>query len=408
MSPRLLRSGKVFTTINTIESNANNSYVSIIDDLEMSDDDSLKSQSVIITDLQDKLAIADYELKALQESVDAYKQREKDHLYRIEMLQIKHDGLSVINLELKFLLEKMTTMKPVQVACSSASTQSTPTPGVLVQGVCAAASNDTEDVLGADELVMIQANGKDESAVQSVPMDDGVRDIPRIAAARRTKADNGPVSGARTRVLLLADDHGRGAARIIQDQMGSSCEVLSIFKPGATMEEVLEDVGRLCAGFSYGDYVVVMAGLNNVLRNVAPNFKVINRRLMQARRTNIILATIPYCSRDAELNTSIYSYNSMFYNYITSNIKKSFLYLDVNTVIRSNDIVRNSIHLNKNGIYKLYKCVCSNMQAFKPNINSFVNFNNLIELQTENSLQNCECPNVLENFRSEFVQLHVN
>ena len=398
MSPRLLRSRKPLTIINKVERNANNSYISIMDDLEISDDDSLKSQSQIITDLQDKLAIADYELSTLRECLDAQKQREIDHLHQIEVLQVKHDDLSIINLELKLLLEKMTTTRPVQVACGSASAQTTP--GVPVQGLCAAASNDMEEVLESDECLVFETGEWDDSAVPDVEHVHGV------ALGRPTGMDSEPAS--RPRMLLLADDHGRGAARVIRDRMGSSHEVLSIFKPGATIEEVLADVGRLCAGFSHCDCVVVVAGLNNVLRNVSPNFKVINRRLMQVRHTNIILSSIPYCNRNAVLNTSIYNFNSMFYNNITNNINKPFLYVDVNAVIGSSDIVKNGIHLNKYGMHKLYNYISSNVQAFKPNINTFVNYKNLIELQRDNSLQNSKRPDVSENFRIKHLSLPVN
>ena len=98
----------------------------------------------------------------------------------------------------------------------------------------------------------------------------------------------------------------------------------------------------------------------------------------------------------------------MFYNNITNNINKPFLYVDVNAVIGSSDIVKNGIHLNKYGMHKLYNYISSNVQAFKPNINTFVNYKNLIELQRDNSLQNSKRPDVSENFRIKHLSLPVN
>ena len=78
---------------------------------------------------------------------------------------------------------------------------------------------------------------------------------------------NEDLGNGATRILLLADSQGRQCSSILSTIMGLRCDVMGLVKPNAGFEEVVQDVVKLSGGFNKKDFVIVIAGTNNVLRN---------------------------------------------------------------------------------------------------------------------------------------------
>lgn len=73
----------------------------------------------------------------------------------------------------------------------------------------------------------------------------------------RTKYDKNSV---KHRVLLLADETGRGLRNILQKRLGDEYQVTSSLKPYASLEHVLSNTYVQCQEFTKLDYVIVLAG----------------------------------------------------------------------------------------------------------------------------------------------------
>jgi len=69
-------------------------------------------------------------------------------------------------------------------------------------------------------------------------------------------------SQQKKKILFLADSHGRYCGEKLQNSLGNSYEVCTIFKPNAKLEQVIEDVENLTKNFSLEDTVIIQAGTN--------------------------------------------------------------------------------------------------------------------------------------------------
>lgn len=62
------------------------------------------------------------------------------------------------------------------------------------------------------------------------------------------------------RVLLLADETGRGLRNILQKRLGEAYQVTSVLKPYASLVHVLSNSHIQCQNFTKLDYVIILAG----------------------------------------------------------------------------------------------------------------------------------------------------
>jgi hypothetical protein len=60
------------------------------------------------------------------------------------------------------------------------------------------------------------------------------------------------------KIVLLGGSHGRGMGPMLQENLGSSFEVYSIFKPSAPPAKVVEDVGKLSKDFTKQNHIVML------------------------------------------------------------------------------------------------------------------------------------------------------
>ena len=107
------------------------------------------------------------------------------------------------------------------------------------------------------------------------------------------------------------------------------------------------------------------------------------------KNTNAIIASVPYSKYDSRLNASIYRFNCELYSAITK-IRKELLYIDVNSVLESNDLSKYTAYLNNSGRARLFRCVSEKILKFNPNINNSVNLSNIIRVQCGNNYKSSD------------------
>lgn len=71
----------------------------------------------------------------------------------------------------------------------------------------------------------------------------------------------------RNRIIILADDQGKNMQRTLQTIIGDRYQITCVWKPGATMQKVLDSGKEDIKTLGAKDYVVVLCGLNETLPN---------------------------------------------------------------------------------------------------------------------------------------------
>lgn len=77
---------------------------------------------------------------------------------------------------------------------------------------------------------------------------------------KNTDADS---NNRKCRVVVFSDEHGRGIPKILQKLLGHDFQVMSIIKPNASLNQILECCDIICKDFTDFDYVVFLAGSND-------------------------------------------------------------------------------------------------------------------------------------------------
>lgn len=94
------------------------------------------------------------------------------------------------------------------------------------------------------------------------------------------------------KVIILADEQGRGLQASLQKLLGTNYKVFSYFKPGASSGDILDDVNVLTKEFTKEDYLIILAGKND--RNPRESSSILFYNLSKTKHTNVIVSEIPY------------------------------------------------------------------------------------------------------------------
>jgi len=71
-------------------------------------------------------------------------------------------------------------------------------------------------------------------------------------------------STGKSRILVLGSSHGRHLPSILQEQLGKRYAVSGFTKPNATLAQATADLGEQTKDFTTSDFVVIVAGTNDV------------------------------------------------------------------------------------------------------------------------------------------------
>lgn len=171
-------------------------------------------------------------------------------------------------------------------------------------------------------------------------------------------------SKSKSKVLILADSHGRHCANILNTKLNSNqYQVESIFKPNVVFEDVILDITKLTMHFSKNDFVFILGGTNDVLKGRTFNTLALSKCIDLGTKTNVVFVSVPYVYNRPILNKLIYNYNSN----LVDNINKSAIkvnFLDVNKYLRSVHFNIQGIHLNKLGKFILCSVISDFLSAF--------------------------------------------
>lgn len=100
----------------------------------------------------------------------------------------------------------------------------------------------------------------------------------------------------RRKLLVLSDDYGRNVGKFLyRERRFHNFQIQSIYKPGASYQQVIENLEDLSRNFTNRDHVVIIAGSNNFTRATKyPLFKDIWNKVEKCRDLNFTLVNVPY------------------------------------------------------------------------------------------------------------------
>ncbi|CAH0397641.1 unnamed protein product [Chilo suppressalis] len=92
------------------------------------------------------------------------------------------------------------------------------------------------------------------------------------------------------KVLIFGDDEAKGTCKLLQSLLGDHFKVLSLLKPGAKVEQILNSCLSLCDGLTRSDYVIIIGGSNDV--NPMELQSYLYFYISKLNNTNVILSQI--------------------------------------------------------------------------------------------------------------------
>ncbi|KAJ2939864.1 hypothetical protein O0L34_g6565 [Tuta absoluta] len=95
------------------------------------------------------------------------------------------------------------------------------------------------------------------------PKDVGTCHICKSELASAKVNNDKKVEDFRHRVLILADENGKGMNNKLRTLLGNDFFVVSFVKNNATLDQVLSDSVALCKDFTKEDYLIIVAGSND-------------------------------------------------------------------------------------------------------------------------------------------------
>lgn len=192
--------------------------------------------------------------------------------------------------------------------------------------------------------------------------------LPSLTSAVSPVITQKMVPNIKTNVLILGDSHARGIGPLFTNNSESDkFNILSIFKPNAKVKDVTSEIKSLTKDFNFNDYIIIMAGTNDILcnQNLGDIFKLFLYLKNVVNYTNVIVSAVPYNMKILNLNLSIFKLNKFLYNICEKNF--NFYFFDTNLVISNSFYSPDKTHINITG----KKIIVSNLiRLIKHNIDS--------------------------------------
>lgn len=92
------------------------------------------------------------------------------------------------------------------------------------------------------------------------------------------------------KILLLADEHGKGMNKLLKNVLGNKYNVESVIKPYATLDQVLNSCTRLSKDYTKNDFVLIAAGSND--KDPLKLQSMLYYNMNKLTNTNVILCSV--------------------------------------------------------------------------------------------------------------------
>lgn len=121
--------------------------------------------------------------------------------------------------------------------------------------------------------------------------------------------------GKKNQILILSDENNINwqIRKLLDLQL---YETMSIKKPGALLDQVMENIEILTKNFTLQDFVIIIGGSNDIKNKRIPLFRSICNKLKLCSHTNILFASVPYVENKQNCNRHIYKFNTKLNDFL--------------------------------------------------------------------------------------------
>ena len=209
------------------------------------------------------------------------------------------------------------------------------------------------------------------------------------------------------KIVFLTDQYGKYLQPYLSELFCNVYEVQVISKPNALFREVVSDLSSTLSNLTNEDFVIVLAGTNNLNVKLNDTSALAN----DCFYTNLLLCSVPAKYEGSVplnnidlVNKKIISSVVNFRRFV-SNIN----FLDLFNKFRYADYVQNSIFLNRRGLFKMASLIHNMILNFSSTpLSSCLRPIDLREPSLINSIVNSSSTDYLDNLTSIPVDLSNN
>lgn len=192
-----------------------------------------------------------------------------------------------------------------------------------------------------------------------------------IRTSVKISPPTGKVNDKRHKILLLADEAGRGIGKRLQKLVGANYVITSIVKSNAMLDQVVDSCSVYCKDFAKSDFVIIMAGSNDKTPLKAQSY--LYYTIGQLKQTNVLV-----CKIYRNNNLNIHSLNTMIRHVCECSDNVEFVSLDdgndsefsFDRTIASRLIYRDFLRVNYRNSYRDYMRKAQNGNVKKVPITS--------------------------------------
>lgn len=197
------------------------------------------------------------------------------------------------------------------------------------------------------------------------------------AQCSRNIERNCTVNSVKPKILIVGDSHVRNFSSIINSLNSENYSVQTFCKPNAKLEDVISNIDSLSADMDKHDYVIIMAGNNDILKGTSIKKDNLNKCLNNLKHTNSIVCSIPFSKNKPILNHLVYEANVILYE-AAKNHNKDVWFFDVNKILKFHHFQIHGIHLNNNGKITLCRFLINIIKTCTQQTTS-INFRNCVQ-----------------------------
>lgn len=154
------------------------------------------------------------------------------------------------------------------------------------------------------------------------------------------------------RILVLSDSQGKNLYSHLKP-LDNKHNVMVVSKSGATLKQIVNDCLPIITDFTQNDYVVLLAGTNDV-DGLSPHHITVHQGLSKLLNmkatTNIIVSDVPYRYDSQNLNDDIWYLNSTIKRRVNEyRGKQNLIHCATNEVLQREHFTRHGLHYNQKG-----------------------------------------------------------
>ena len=147
------------------------------------------------------------------------------------------------------------------------------------------------------------------------------------------------------KILIVGDSQCRGATQIFNDYVGKEFSVETFVKPNALLLDVVSDLPCMTRNYCRNDFVLIVAGTNDVLSKRDLNRDLIAELAKGMSHTNVCILSVPILNNRPNLKDRINDFNRAMRETLSVINNNNIVWINLSDILRDDDMTQDTIHL---------------------------------------------------------------